>query len=175
MKDVRLFNNLLKFLEKYKLNWIINENLIEIVTEGDYDLELKERDGIENFIKSILCKIYGKEKFYEVLVGIDINDHKKIFIAIIADGELIFKTKTNLNEIKEILDIILKILNTDNIKIGIGNANKYSILVYNLLKIHYNLKIKLVNEERTSKKTPFLNINDEDIRAAINIALRSSL
>ncbi|MEM0374366.1 MAG: hypothetical protein QXO96_07440, partial [Sulfolobales archaeon] len=61
------------------------------------------------------------------------------------------------------------------LKIGVGNGNIYGDIVYKLIKEKYGDNVKLVDEKRTSSFNPYITIKDEDIRAAVKIALSAML
>lgn len=135
---------------------------------------LIEKLDIKSLVGYILCNIRGKERFNELLIGVDTNKEEKLTIVVVGDGELIYSENANLLDIEEKITTIVNMFPHKKLYIGIGGGNKIGELVYRILKIKF-IETKIVNENKTSSKNPFINIKDKDIRAAYAIALRSTI
>ena len=149
---------------------------ISVTDEGDIVItdELVEKMGLNKLIGYILCKVRGKESFNELLIGIDTNKEEKLTVVAVGDGELLFTLNSNLMNIEDRIQEIISSIPHKRLYIGVGGGNRIGQLVYKMLKINFK-DIKIVNENKTSGKNPFIDIKDKDIRAAYIIALRSTI
>lgn len=170
--DVKVLNEFLRVLNDYNLNWILGK--INVVLDGG-QIRLESSNELKLKLPKILASIFGKEYFNEVLLGIDVNTLDEIVLVVIADGELVLNLKTNFEKLLNKIDELIGLFNYKRIKIGIGNGNIASNTLYELLKEKYGDKIKLVDESGTSKFNPYIKVKDEDIRAAVKIALSAML
>ena len=159
----------------YLINELKKMN-INIAEEGDVIItdELVKQMELNKLIGHILCKVRGKENFNELLIGIDTNKEERLTIVVIGDGELLFTLNSNLMDIEDKIREIVSSIPHKRLYIGVGGGNKIGQLVYKILKINFK-EVKIVNEDKTSSKNPFINIRDKDIRAAYIIALRSTI
>jgi len=149
---------------------------ISIAEDGDIVItdDLVKKLELNKLIGYILCKVRGKESFNELLIGIDTNKEEKLTVVAIGDGELLYTLNSNLMDIEEKIHGILSSIPHKRVYIGVGGGNRIGQLVYRVLKINFK-DTKIVNENKTSEKNPFINIKDRDIRAAYAIALRSTI
>jgi len=170
--DVKVLNDFLRVLNDYNLNWVLGK--INVVLDGG-QIRLESSNELKLKLPKILASIFGKEYFNEVLLGIDVNTPDEIVLVVIADGELVLNLKTNFEKLLNKIDELIGLFNYKRIKIGIGNGNIAGNMLYELLKGKYGDKIKLVDESRTSKFNPYIKVKDEDIRAAVKIALSAML
>ncbi|MBP1357329.1 MAG: hypothetical protein JZD40_02410 [Sulfolobus sp.] len=168
VSDPRLAYSLITSLKKF--NVLVSDNEGEVIITD----ELSRKMGINKLIGYIMCKIRDKETFNEVLIGIDTNKEEKLTVVVIGDGELIYTFNSNLMDIEEKIQEIVTSIPYKRLYIGVGGGNKIGELVYRILKINFK-DIKIVNENKTSTKNPFINIKDRDVRAAYIIALRATL
>ncbi|BFH73526.1 hypothetical protein SJAV_14700 [Sulfurisphaera javensis] len=159
----------------YLINTLKKFN-ISISEEGEIVINdnLVEKMNFNSLIGYIVCKSRNKDRFNELLIGIDTNKEEKLTIVIIGDGEILYVDNSNLMDIEEKIEYLVSLFPHKKLYIGVGGGNKIGELVYRILKIKFP-ETKIVNESKTSSKNPFINIKDRDIRAAYAIALRSTL
>jgi len=159
----------------YLINELKKMN-INVAEEGDVIItdEIIKQMELHKLIGYILCKVRGKEIFNELLIGIDTNKEEKLTVVVIGDGELLFTSNSNLMDIEDRIREIVSSIPHKRVYIGVGGGNKIGQLVYEILKMNFK-EVRIVNEDKTSSKNPFVNIRDKDIRAAYIIALRSTI
>ncbi|MBB5252952.1 hypothetical protein [Sulfurisphaera ohwakuensis] len=167
VSDPKLMYYLISNLKKFDI--LIAEDGDIIITDN-----LIKKFNFDKLIGYIVCKVRGKDNFNELLIGIDTNKEEKLTVVVVGDGELIYSANSNLMEIEEKISNIVSMFPHKKLYIGVGGGNKIGELVYRMLKIKFS-ETKIVNENKTSSKNPFINIKDRDIRAAYLIALRSTL
>ncbi|MEM1626636.1 MAG: hypothetical protein QXV69_05060 [Sulfolobaceae archaeon] len=170
--DVKVFKSFLRLIEEYNLKWILDK--IDIVTNYG-QIKLNNNNELKSKLGKILSLIFGKEYFNELLVGIDVNTLSDIILVVMADGNIVLIQKTNFEKILDKIKDIIDLFNYKKLKIGVGNGNIYGDIVYKLIKEKYGDNVKLVDEKRTSSFNPYITIKDEDIRAAVKIALSAML
>ncbi|AWR94592.2 hypothetical protein [Acidianus brierleyi] len=171
INDPRLFPLTIKEIKK-------RENLLDSmsskieVSECSGDIVINKEEDIELAINKAICEAQGKEKFNEVLVGIDTNSFR-LTIAVVADGTLIDTKQTQIESVEDTIDSILESFPHNRFYIGVGTGNRLGELVYKVLSLKFP-GVKRVDERKTSSKNPYVKIKNKDIRAAYLIALRST-
>ncbi len=165
----KYFYQILK--EAKKLGIKISDNDGEILINDEI---VNKLGSIDNLMGYLVCKVRDKDEFNELLIGIDTNDENNLSIAVVGDGELIESKACNLLSINDELEKIIRKYPHKKVIIGIGGGNKLGELTYRIVKMKFE-NAKIVKEERSSLKNPFINIKDRDIRAAYIIALRATL
>lgn len=165
--DLKTAYHLINELKKLNVN-VAEEGNIEITDE------LVKKMDLNKLVGYILCKVRGKEIFNELLIGIDTNKEEKLTVVAIGDGELLLTLNCNLMDIEDKIRKIVSSIPHKKLYIGVGGGNKIGQLVYKMLKMSFK-DVKIVDEDRTSRENPFINIKDKDIRAAYLIALRSTI
>ncbi|AFH43074.1 hypothetical protein IOK49_04700 [Fervidicoccus fontis] len=127
----------------------------------------------EVFLSLIPFMIDGKEKYKEIIVGIDVG--REIGYVVLADGKIIGKGKVIQDEI---ISVLKKYENVphDNMIVKIGDYNDNNRL-WNLTSTileNVSAELELVDEYKTSKiKRKQLEEKDPDVKAAYIIANRS--
>ncbi|AAY80258.1 hypothetical protein [Sulfolobus acidocaldarius] len=170
VNDLKLYHKLILRLRQRNINLEENPQNAEIIITED----LVKKLGIDKTIGYLVCKLRGKEYFNELLIGIDANVPNKLSVAVLGDGELVESNTIDLKNIKNYLNEIIKIYPHKTFKIGIGNGNLIGKKLYESLRGEYT-NLKLVDENRSSLKNPFIIVKDRDIRAAYIIALRAAI
>lgn len=127
--------------------------------------------AVENDIKRAVEEaqklLSGKEMFSNLIIGIDPG--KRPGIAVLGDGEVISGFQTDSPEgATEIVKQVLDLYQAQEIKIRIGHgAPTYRNRIINAI-FPLKIPIEIVNETNTTH-----NVNWDDIRAAVDIALGS--
>ncbi len=176
VKNPRVYHALIVELKSkgYKL---VNDGEI-VVTDSDEKgtqatLIVKEGDDIMDVVGKVAVISRGKERFNELLIGVDTNPPSAT-VAIIGDGELIdYYTRVDKNFLCHLIRKALKIYPHRRYVIGIGTGNMFGYEILRSIKPYFP-EAKKVNEFRTSSRTNFNRIKDSDLRAAYTIAMRAS-
>lgn len=162
-------------MEKMGLHPTTSEAGDLIISDYDKnaDIFIENENDVKKAINTALCLLAGKTEFDELLIGIDTNS-PKLTVAVVADGKIVESFNTNIYDIEDRLNEIIESYPHKRLHIGVGTGNKYGELVYKLLSLKFP-SVKKINENRTSRKNPYFNIKDKDVRAAYLIALRSTI
>ena len=165
-----------KISTHYKENIIIVDELIE---KGlNYD----------EIVEHITCRILDKDKYNEVITGVDVNRNNLTYV-ILADGLMLEygSIPFTLSELSNIIDRIIRTIPHKRLIIKIGiNALKENVIQEILKRIKPyvgtntdRINLYLVEESNTSAYNPYIEliskIKDKDVRAAINIALKDGI
>jgi len=138
---------------------------------------------VNDNVKSIVSEIAGVRKASVLMIGVDLG--ASIAFAVFADKELINVGKVRKPEeffwkLKELVDFVepRKVI----VKVGLPETSSVDGIIGEILDglLRMGYITYLVDESRTSVETPKimlrgLNVKDDDILAAINIALRDGM
>ncbi|MCI2415016.1 MAG: hypothetical protein MPF33_07230 [Candidatus Aramenus sp.] len=169
VEDPRLFSIVIKEIRKKeeflgKLSWIG-------ISESEGDITVNDEDHVRLAINRAICESKGKEKFNELLIGIDTNSYRLTIVAL-GDGDLIDVRQTTIDNVEESVEDMIRSVPHDKLYIGVGTGNRLGELVYKMLSMKFG-GVRKVNENKTSSRNPYARIKDKDVRAAYLIALRA--
>jgi len=180
-----------------------NENVIYVFdAEGINILKMKDRGpnvividelfskglSINAVVEYITCLSFGKERYNEVVIGIDVNSGSLAY-AILADGILLEYDNITLTgqQLHELIHRLIRDIPCKRLILKIGlNALRENVLhvIISILKslddeIMNKIQLHLVEETYTSISNPYIGlltrIRNRDVKAAVNIALREGL
>ncbi len=170
--DARLFYLLVKELKRLKIRLVPENGDIVISDHNTGDIQISSKEEIPKVIGKVLCKVKGKDKFNELVIGIDTNKNN-LAIAVVGDGDLIDYYKVNEIKLKETIENILDTIPHERVLINVGIGNSMGFEIYRRIKEEFKDNVYPIDEFNTSKNKITTRIKDEDILAAYNIALRT--
>ncbi len=170
VEDFKKYFELVEELKKRKIDFVdlhqnSNENISVILT--DRDRNFKNQIILEDIKKAIrisLSKIYGKERFNEIIVGIDPG--LRTGMVVVGDGINLEEFElSELGQLKKILNSIKEDYSPNRmlIRIGMGDIPDRNKIIND---IYDDFEIEIVDESGTSP------IKNRNIGAAKKIAMK---
>jgi len=170
VEDFKKYFELVEELKKRKIDFVdlhqnSNENISVILT--DKDRNFKNQIILEDIKKAIrisLSKIYGKERFNEIIVGIDPG--LRTGMVVVGDGINLEEFElSELGQLKKILNSIKEDYSPNRmlIRIGMGDIPDRNKIIND---IYDDFEIEIVDESGTSP------IKNRNIGAAKKIAMK---
>ncbi len=169
VEDPRLFSLVIREIKK-KEEFVGELSRIGVSdTEGSIAVNDENQVGLA--VNKAICELRGKDKFNELLIGIDTNSYRLTIVAV-GDGDIIDVRSATIDNVEESLEEVIKSVPHHRVYIGVGTGNRLGELVYKMLSMKFG-GVRRVKEDRTSSKNPYVRIKDKDVRAAYLIALRA--
>ncbi len=176
VRDPKLYHALLMEL-KSKGYRVVNDGGI-ILTDGDEKgidatVKVKSEEDILPAIGKVAVLSRRKEKFNELLIGVDTNPPYNT-VAVVGDGELIdYYVRIDVASLCELFAKLISAYPHKRHLIGIGTGNVFGHQVLSFTREFFP-DAKKVDEFKSSSRNHFNNIKDADLRAAFAIAIRAS-
>lgn len=163
---------LYKRLKSLGVNVSSDSGALIVSDSGAGDIPVSSAVDPSDTVVSIYLKLLNKERFDELLIGIDTNQDR-LTLAVVADGELVESEELELEETPGYIMGVIERYPHRRVYIGVGVGNGGGRRAYEYLRRYFPYA-KKVNESRTNYRTPYVSIKDKDLRAAYVIALRST-
>ncbi|QKQ99595.1 hypothetical protein GWK48_03560 [Metallosphaera tengchongensis] len=173
VENPKLFSQLYLKLKELGFEISQGEESVKVTDHGMGDVVLDRVSNLSNAVSRIYLKSLGKERFDELLIGIDTNK-ERLTVAVIADGKLMESREVGLEAVAEYIEDVLLNYPHKRVYLGVGAGNETGKKAFQYLRKIFPYA-KMVDESKTSGRSPYVDIRDRDLRAAYKIALRSTL
>ncbi|AWR99689.1 hypothetical protein [Metallosphaera hakonensis] len=173
VEDPKFFIELYHRLKHLGIDVSTDSGTIVVSDSGEGDVVISPELGLSKATAEIYLKVIGKQKFDELLIGIDTNQ-ERLTVVVLADGELLEHKELSLEESPAYINSVISEYPYTKLYIGVGVGNVKGLNAYKFLKKYFAFA-KMVNESKTNSKSPYVSIKDRDLRAAYAIALRSTI
>lgn len=166
-------HNLLKELQNEGVRCNIEEtdDGRVVLKKGNIVLEIREEFNLRKIRAMIKLLKAGKTVVNELMIGIDPN-LEYCTTAVVGDGVMLDYYNIDCTKIGEAIRDILSYFPHRRVGIGIGSGirtmESFRVMDPDLFRF-------LVDEEGTSKDSPYVPLKDRQVRAAYKIALRGKL
>ncbi|MGC9166752.1 MAG: hypothetical protein ACP5GR_03770 [Thermoplasmata archaeon] len=161
LKELRLRN--LDFVDLHESDY---KNIAVVITDTEKEFKntIRESDP-ERAVRRALSYLYGKEKFDEIIIGIDPGE--RTGVVVLGDGYMLEGFEiTSPNKVRSIIDKIYRDYSPSKflIKIGGGDIHRRNIIINSLYR---DYEVEIINEDKTT------SIKNRNIEAARKIATKN--
>ncbi|ABP96178.1 hypothetical protein HA72_2038 [Metallosphaera sedula] len=172
LEDPKLFTTLYRRLRSFGVDVSYDSGSLVVSDSGEGDIPISRTADPSETAVSIFLRLLNKERFDELLIGIDTNQDR-LTLAVVADGQLLESEELELEETPGYITRVIERYPHRRVYIGVGVGNGGGRKAYEYLKKFFP-HAKKVNESKTNYRTPYVSIKDKDLRAAYVIAIRST-